>query len=48
VATAFLVAGSTRTFWIPPFASTSLYSSVFRSAWLACTIVGGSLTARSN
>jgi len=28
VATALLVAGSTLTFWIPPFASTSSYSSV--------------------
>jgi len=29
VATALLVAGSTLTFWIPLFASTSSYSSVF-------------------
>jgi len=28
VATALLVAGSTLTYWIPPFASTSSYSSV--------------------
>jgi len=34
VATALLVAGFTLTFWIPPFASTSLYSSVFQSARL--------------
>jgi len=34
VATALLVAGSTLTFWIPPFASTSSYSSVFQSARL--------------
>jgi len=27
VATALLVAGSTLTFWIPPFASTSSYFS---------------------
>jgi len=31
VATALLVAGSTLTFWLPPFASTSSYSSVFQS-----------------
>jgi len=29
VATTLLVAGSTLTFWIPPFASTSLYSRIF-------------------
>jgi len=28
VATTLLVAGSTLTFWIPPFASTSSFSSV--------------------
>jgi len=31
VATALLVAGSTLTFWLPPFTSTSSYSSVFQS-----------------
>ena len=31
VATALLVAGSTLTFWIPPFASTSSYSSLVQS-----------------
>ena len=35
VATALLVAGSAPTFWTPPFASTSSYSSVFQSARLA-------------
>ena len=30
VATALLVAGSTLTFWIPPFVCTSSYSSVVR------------------
>jgi len=39
VATALLVAGSTLTFWIPPFASTSPYSSVVQSA-AASIIVG--------
>jgi len=34
VATALLVAGSTLTFWIPPFASTSSYSSVVQSTRL--------------
>ena len=34
VATALLVAVSTLTFWIPPFASTSSYSSIFQSAML--------------
>ena len=34
VATALLVAGSTLAFWIPPFASTSSYSSVVQSARL--------------
>ena len=35
VATALLVAGSTLTFWIPPFTSTSSYSSVFKA--LGCS-----------
>jgi len=34
VATALLVAGSTLTFWIPSFASTSSYSNVVQSARL--------------
>jgi len=34
VATALLVAGSTLTFWIPPFASTSSYSGIFQSTRL--------------
>ena len=34
VANALLVAGSTLTFWIPSFASTSSYSSIFQSARL--------------
>ena len=34
VATALLVAGSAPTFWIPPFVSTSSYSSVVQSARL--------------
>ena len=34
VATALLVAGSAPTFWIPPFVSTSSYSSVVQSAQL--------------
>jgi len=34
VATALLVAGSTLTFWIPPFVCTSSYSSVFQSVRL--------------
>ena len=34
VATALLVAGFTLTFWIPTFASTSSYSSVFQSGRL--------------
>jgi len=34
VATALLVVGSTLTFWIPPFVSTSSYSSVIQSARL--------------
>ena len=41
VATALLVADSTLTFWIPPFASTSLYSSVVQSGRLAHIIVCG-------
>jgi len=41
VATALLVAGSTRTFWIPQFAFTSSYSSVSQSARLVRIIVGG-------
>ena len=41
VATALLVAGFTLTFWIPPFASTSSYSSVVQSARLARIIVSG-------
>ena len=36
VATALLVAGSTLTFWIPPFASTSLYSSVVKALGCYC------------
>ena len=39
VATALLVAGSTLTIWIRPFASTSSYSSVVKAA--ARVIVGG-------
>jgi len=35
VATALLVAGSTPTFWIPPFVSTSSYSSVVQA--LGCS-----------
>jgi len=34
VATALLVAGSTPSFWIPQFVSTSSYSSVIQSARL--------------
>jgi len=34
VATALLVAGSTLTFWIPPFVCTSSYSSVVQSVRL--------------
>jgi len=34
VATAFLVAGSSLTFWIPPFASTSSYSTAIQSTGL--------------
>jgi len=34
VATALLVAGSTLTFWIPPFVCTSSYSSIVESARL--------------
>ena len=41
VVTALLVAGSTLTYWIPPFASTSSYSSVVQSTRLARIIVGG-------
>ena len=53
VATALLIAGSTPTFWIPQFLSTSSYSSVVQALFkrLAASIhviVGGSLTARSN
>ena len=47
VVTALLVAGSTLTFWIPPFASTSSHSSVFQSASYSCNC-RRSLTTRSN
>jgi len=40
VVTELLVAGSTLTYWIPPFASTSSYSSVVQSSRLARIIVG--------
>ena len=36
VATALLVAGSTPTFWIPQFASTSSYSSVVKALGCLC------------
>jgi len=36
VATALLVAGSTLTFWIPPFTSTSSYSSVVKALGCSC------------
>ena len=36
MATALLVAGSTLTFWIPPFASTSWYSSVVKALGCSC------------
>jgi len=36
VATALLVAGFTRTFWIPRFASTNSYSSVVRQSASNC------------
>ena len=36
MATALLVAGSTLTFWIPPFASTSSYPSVVKALGCSC------------
>ena len=36
MATALLVAGSTLTLWIPPFASTSSYSSVVKAPGCSC------------
>ena len=36
MATALLVAGSTLTFWISPFASTSSYSSVVKALGCSC------------
>jgi len=36
VATALLVAGSTLTFWIPPFASTSCTQASFKTLGCSC------------